>query len=680
MIVKHRTFLAGFFALYAALSLPIYVTPSAYATRVVDCIEGQFKYTLLDSIPYPATTAQAKTLIARLQKSIYAPNVKGMMARVESLSSEEREDLWAMVNKLQMNHAENTPASQLASRRITINTNQRRRAQQMGGKDESPDPSPPFKLTSDIKRPEGMPDGVYQLSSGKNAFYFETLEHHQLKNKDGQPVEIVYQQQTKDGKWVTQTGGYAAADSSHGWDGRPEIQPDGKGGHELVITQGAMELPVNRRGASEGARELPYVAEDNPTRSRHVFELHQWIPASKGKPAQLVVRDRGSILNMEPSDDRRWIEIDESGKILPHSPDESGSYIGKLLHAHGYGENFVPDPKDPRKMYVDPDGYTWRIFDMVTAETKIRNPDGTFKYIPTETRAVAYRMDPKNPSKVVPAGVLLPNGKPANAPVFFTSNHFPGTNVPIPATIRYAYDTRGHAVEKRMLQEDGTVKVITKNVPQGEPALLNEGLNLVPGVVQIGKKRYFLGTNSGGEYTSGQPLPGSKEDTQYGAYLWFREEHEGPVGAYHPVLTADGKNLEDQLRDLRQMYLFSWGPGRAQAFKEEVAHADAAKSGAAKGVSTKGVSEDEGDFDIVNENGRWWLKLHAVDVHRVKNGLPKAGYVGQPMFNDGFRRHQMTIPISFVEKNGLPSIEIDDPKFAKDLEEWRKRKAAAQRQ
>jgi hypothetical protein len=480
-----------------------------------------------------------------------------------------------------------------------------------------------------------MPAGVYQLSSGNHAYLFKSTQDL-LKNKRPEAFEIVYQQQTRDGKWVTQTGGYAAPDSSRGWDGRFEYQPNGKGGYELIVTQGSMELPVNFRGTASNARELPHVAEDNPTRSRHIYTPVQWIPASKGKRAQLVVRDQGSILNMQPSVERRWIEIDET--------------TGKLLHAHGYGENFVPDPADPRKMWVDPDGYTWRIFDMVTAETKIKNPDGTFRYIPTETRSVAFRMDPKNPSKKVPDGVLLPNGKPANAPVFLTHNYFPGTNTPIPATVRYAFDTRGHAVEKRVLQEDGTVKVISENVPQGEPAVLTEGFNLVPGTVRIGNKEYFLGTNSAGEYTSGG-VPDGKKETQYGSYLWVRSKEEGPIGPYRPILTSDGKDFHDMTKELTQMYGMSWGIGRGQAFKDDV-------------------------FNVVYENGRYWLKAHGVDVDLLAADHPQMGYPETAkQFADDYRRHQLTIPISFVEKDGKPSIQVDDPKVMRDLAEWRKRRA-----
>jgi len=585
---------------------------------------------MLGAIHYPATSAQAQELISMLERSVYRDAVLEMKSRIGNLSSAEREKLWRMANKVVWRQSEKTPAHQVASRRITLNTNVNRRAHSSGGWDESPDPAPPFKLSSSDPRPDGMPAGVYQLSSGNHAYLFNSTEDL-LKNKKPQAFEIVYQQRTKDGRWVTQTGGYAAPNSSRGWDGRFAFQPDGKGGHQLVVTQGAMELPVNFRKAAPGARDLPHVVEDNQTRSRHLFTPTEWIPAKNGKRAQLVVRDQGSILDMQPSVERRWIEIDEK--------------TGKLLHAHGYGENFVPDPQDPRKMWVDQDGYSWRIFDMVTAETKFKDPDGSFKFIPTETRAVAFRMDPKNPSKKVPEGVLLPDGKRADLPVFLTSNDLPGTHERVPATVRYAFKPSGHAVEKRILQEDGTVKVITENVPQNEPAVLNEGFNPLPGTARVGQHEYYLGTNSAGEYTSGG-VPDGGDETQYGTYLWAREKSAGPIGPYKPVLTSDGKNFEDMTKDLTQMYGLSWGVGRGQMFRDE--------------------------------SGQLWLKAHGVDVDLLAADHRQFGYPKtHDQFANGYRRHQLTIPISLAERDGRLSIQVDDPKVLKDLEEWRKRRASA---
>lgn len=665
MILRHRTILPGFVALYAVLTFPLFVTSVAHASGVVECIAGQFNYTLIDTIPYPETTAQAKVMIARLEKSVYKLQVLPMKNHVETLSADEREALWRMANKTHWRHAEETSADQLASRRITMNTNQRRNAHQDGGWDESPDPAPPFEMKHDDPRPAGMPVGVYQLSSGNHAYLFKSLDDS-LKNKSSEAFEIVYQQQTKDGRWVTQAGGYAAPDSSRGWDGRFEIQPDGKGGHQLVITQGAMELTSNLRGAAADSRILPHVSEDNQTRSRHIFTPVEWIPAKKGKRAQLVVRDQGSILNMEPSVERRWIEIDDKS--------------GKLLHAHGYGENFVPDPVDPRKMWVDPDGYTWRIFDMVTAETKIKNPDGTFKYIPTETRAVAYRMDPKNPSKRVPDGVLLPNGKPASAPVFLTHNHDPVTNEPIPATVRYAFDTSGHAVEKRSIQEDGSVKVITENVPQNERAVLNEGFNLLSGTIKMNGEEYYVGTNSAGEYTSGG-VPKGDKDTQYGTYLWVRKKKDGPIGPYTPIMTDDGKDFQDMTKVLTQMYGLSWGVGRGQPFREILSNRKLSSNLAGAGATTavkKGIGPGSNTV-LRSDDGRLWLKAHGVDVDLLESRLPQHGYPKTSAdFANRYRRHQLTIPISFSLRNGKPYMEIDDPKVAKDYEEWKKRRAAAQ--
>jgi len=628
MRVRVQCFLVSFAALWAAFNTPIYPTSLGYAAGLSGCLSSRLSSSLLDEVLYPATTEQASKLISRLERSVYQRAVLDMKSHVDTLTAAEREKLWRMANKLSWRHAEDSAAHQPASRRITMNTNRRRKAHQSGGWDESPDPAPPFEMKPTDPRPAGMPAGVFQLSSGNSGYLFRSTQDL-LKNKKSEPFEIVYQQVTSDGRVVTQKGGYAAPDSSRGWDGRFEFQPDGKGGHELIVTQGAMELPVNYRGAPAGSRDLPHVADDNATRSRHIFTPIQWIPASPGKRAQLVVRDQGSILNMKPSVEKRWIETDKNGR---------------LLHAHGYGENFVPDPADPRKMWVDQDGYSWRIFDMVTAETKIENPDGSFRYIPNETRAVAYRMDPKNSSKVVSEGVLLPNGKPANAPVFLTGNHFPGTQERIPATVRYAFNTHGKAVEKRYLQEDGTVKSIVHNVPQDEPAVLNEGFNPVSKPIRINNHEYYLGVNSAGEYTSGG-VPGGDQETQYGIYLWFRNKKDGPIGRYQPVMTPDGKDFHDMTKDLTQMYGLSWGIGRGQAFQDEY--------------------------------GQWWLKAHGVDVDLLPDTHPQFGYPPTAQqFADDFRRHQLTIPISFVEKNGLPAIQIDDPKVARDLAEWRNRRSS----
>ena len=563
-------------------------------------------------------------MMKSLEASVYAPVIDEWNTRGTKLSLSEKEKLWRMHRKAEWRLPDAGLEGAPPENRIKLLTQRDRKAYQWGGEDEKADPAAPFTMKKGYPRPKGMPLGSYNLSSGSWGLRYESTAA-MLRNETPTEFEIVYQQVTHDGQIVTQHGGYADPNSSRGWDGRLEYQPDGKGGREIVITQGAMELPGNLQGAERGVRPLPEVSRDNEFRARHLFKMQEWIPAKNGQSAKLIVRDAGSILDFKPTTERRYIQVGQDGN---------------LIHAHGYGEVPIPDPADPQKVWVDPKtNRTYRVFDMVTKETTYEEtlPNGEVirRFVPTETKSVGVAMDSLNPSKRDPKAPY----------VFFTQNQIPGTDTPMPATIRYAYKTEGKAVEQRILQPDGKVKIITDNIPQNEPALLGEGLNFAERPVKIGKESFYVATNSGGEYTSGG-LP-VKNQKFYGTYFWLRNVKEGPVGPYHPVMTADGKDMKDMFREVTQMYGGSWGIGRTQLFDPELEYL--------------------------------WAKAHMHDVDLLPDNPERFPHSGYPregeVFANAYRRHQLAFPVEVVVENGQPVLQIADPRVRADLIAWRKRQA-----
>ncbi|OFZ01437.1 MAG: hypothetical protein A2070_13870 [Bdellovibrionales bacterium GWC1_52_8] len=531
--------------------------------------------------------------------------------------------------------ADKVPLGSPPERRVKIKTNIQRHAGQHGGLDESADPAAPFVLHENDPRPKGLKAGAYWLNSGQYGYYSETVDQGLRGGpKATKRFRIVYLHETPDGKLVRQKGGYAAPNSSWGWDGRFEMQPNGKGGWNLMVTQGAMELPGNLRGAKPGAKDLPEISKHNYARSRHIFE------PVKFEGDALYVIDKGSILEMKPSTvAKEWVSADPAGN---------------LLHAHGYGENFIPDPKDPRKMWLDEFGYPVRIFDMVTEQTTMRLHDGSLEAIPSRTQSIAVRMDPKNPSKLVAKGTKLPNGKPADEFIVVMSEelpHSPGR--PAESAIRMdvtlgSKDTAGGIpVERRVVNADRTV-TITQN-PPGKPPTLVEGFNPVPGVVELPSgRKYWLSTFSASEYTAGAKVPAGQKKWRYGSYLGFRPAEQGPLGRYQPVteMTKKGEDFADVLEDFTEHYGLSWGTGRPQIYQDG--------------------------------QGRWWMDAHAVDTDLLPAGHPKSGYPpNAKAFADDYRRHKISIPIKWTEKNGQPWLEIDDVEVAKEITEYRKTKAAA---
>lgn len=560
---------------------------------------------------FPETSVQVEAHFQFLEHSVYAPIISEWRQRATSLSRVEKEKLWRMSTKNAWRQSDFEHAA-LPERRMKLLTNRERKAFDWGGADENADPAAPFVIHANDVRPTGMPTGSYSLSSGKTGYLYSSTEK-MLRNENPVAFEIEFQQVSHDGRIAVQQGGYASPDGSWGWDGRFELQPDGKGDHELIMTQGAMELPVNLVGSDANAPLSPQVSRDNEFRSRHLFRLTEWVPSKNNHPAKLIVRDEGSIFRFKPTTEHRWIQADSKGK---------------LLHAHGYGENFLPDDKDPRKLWTDAEGYSWRVFDMVTEETTLDSK----RFVPTETRSVAVAMDRKDASRI-------DKNKPF---VFLTSNRRPDTSEPYPATVRYAYDTSGVATEKRFIHGAGHVDTVTQNISQNTVALLNEGLNFFQEPITLKNKSYFVGTNSAGEYTSG----GLREDGQkfYGTYLWYREASQGRIGEYLPVLDESGHDLKDMFREVTQMYGGSWGIGRVQLFKE---------------------------------GNEIWAKAHMVDVDLLPNDrerFPLSGYPREgEVFTHSYRRHQILIPVRFIEKKGQPFLEVADPQVTKDLKAWRKR-------
>ncbi|MBC7397151.1 MAG: hypothetical protein H7333_06880 [Bdellovibrionales bacterium] len=570
---------------------------------------------------YPQTPVEMEAMMSDLSSTVYAPVIQKWKRSGNVLDKLQVERLWRMSRKLEWRQTDLLPSCALAERRIKLLTQKSWQAYQWGGDDESADPAAPFVIQDSDPKPAGMPAGSYAMNSGRIAHYYSST-NAMLRNEEPVSFEIEFQQVARDGRIAIQKKGSTEAGESLGWDGRFEYQPDTNGAFELVITQGAMELPVNLVGASPKAPLSPRVSEHNQFRSRHLFKLRKWVPARRNKLAKLIVRDAGSILGFKPTIEQRYIQMDKKGV---------------LIHAHGYGENFFPDPLNPQKPWIDEGGYLWRAFDMVTRETTLAKKSRSGKIeqwtIPTETRAVAVRMDPKKPFKMDPNASF----------VFLTSNEIPGTHQPLPATVRYAFNTKGRAIEQRWINEAGNVEVTSTSVPQSAPALLNEGLNFAERPVVLGRESFYIATNSGGEYTSGGlPRPNQKF---YGTYLWYRNVKEGRIGAYHPVLTADHQDAKDMFREITQMYGASWGIGRAQIF---------------------GGNQDS-----------LWAKAHMVDVDLLNEdqvNFPPSGYPSNnAVFTHAYRRHQIEIPIEIVEENSEPVIQVSDPQVKEDLKAWRVR-------
>lgn len=469
--------------LFLLLSSLAFAAPLASANPCLDPIKLAFSTPSTHlHLPFPQSEAQVKAMMKSLEASVYAPVIDEWNARGTKLSLSENEKLWRMHRKAEWRLPDAGPEGAPPENRIKLLTQRDRKAYQWGGEDEKADPAAPFTMKKGYPRPKGMPLGSYNLSSGSWGLRYESTAA-MLRNETPTEFEIVYQQVTHDGQIVTQHGGYADPNSSRGWDGRLEYQPDGKGRREIVITQGAMD-PLN------------------------------------------------------------------------------------------------PSKRDPKAPYV-----------------------------------------------------------------FFTQNQIPGTDTPMPATIRYAYKTEGKAVEQRILQPDGKVKIITDNIPQNEPALLGEGLNFAERPVKIGKESFYVATNSGGEYTSGG-LP-VKNQKFYGTYFWLRNVKDGPVGLYHPVMTADGKDMKDMFREVTQMYGGNWGIGRTQLFDPELEYL--------------------------------WAKAHMHDVDLLPDNPERFPHSGYPregeVFANAYRRHQLAFPVEVVVENGQPVLQIADPRVSADLIAWRKRQA-----
>lgn len=572
---------------------------------------------------YPDNPQAVANLLTSLEKSVYGPVIREWRNQSGSLSKDQIEKLWRMGRKAHWRDTDQVSLdSFLAERRIKILTQKNWKAFQWGGEEENADPAAPFEIQESDARPKGMPAGSYALNSGQiGHWYPSTLA--MLRNEDPVKFEIEFQQVAKDGRIMVQRKTTAEADESLGWDGRFEFQPLANGKFEIVLTQGAMELPVNLIGAAPDAPLEPRVSENNEFRSRHIFHLREWISGTHRSPPKLVVRDEGSVLGFHPTIEKRYIQVDRNGRIQ---------------HAHGYGENFLPDFTQANKPWLDEKGDFWRVFDMVTKETTIerhlKSGELHYDFIPTETRAVAVKMDRKNP------GI-----RDLQSPfIFVTSNQLPGTVQAMPTTMRYAFDTRGKAIEQRWVNQNGTVTVMKAQVPQNAPALLNEGLNFAECTAQFSDGAFYIATNSSGEYTSGG-LPAVNQKF-YGTYLWYRPVSAGRVGAYLPLLNDAKSDAKDIFREITQMYGASWGIGRTQLFGKQ--------------------------------GSTLWAKAHMVDVDLLPEDplrFPPSGYpADNAVFTNAYRRHQIEIPVEFVEERGLPSIRVADPEVQADLVAWRARR------
>ncbi len=516
---------------------------------------------------------------------------------------------------------------------IVFLSNLERRAGQMGGKQESADPSDYFKFSkNDPLLPAGMPAGVYSSNSGKYFYRYDSFEDAHLGGQGAaETFEFVYQHRLPDGRIVAQSGEYAAPDSSWGWDGRFEIQTDIDGRDELVITQGAMELPRKLRGANADAGDLPKISRHNYARTRHVFKVEKF---ENGK---LYVIDQGSILGMEPDATGDWISYQAVRR-------SDGATQNLLKHAHGYGENFIPDPKDTRRMWKDDDGYVIRIFDMVVEEVHVEWPGGRIEKIPSKTRAIGYRMDPRDPSKKVAPGTLLSNGKPADAGIVFMSEELPGRPGSVAKSARRGHSIAGAKVlEVRTVNMDGTVTV-EKNPTRPITISLVEGFNPVAGEVTLPSgKRVYLGTYSAGEYTWGGILENGDKPGRYGTYIGYRLVEEGRVGPYRPVteLRKGEMDFLDHFEDLTEYANLIWGIGRPQAYKTPF--------------------------------GKWRVIAHAGDGDTLRKGLPKAGYpASHKDFDEGYRRMKIDIPIRWGELNGEPVIELNDLTVREKVRQYRR--------
>ena len=136
-------------------------------------------------------------------------------------------------------------------RKVKIFTNRKRIAGQQGGPDEKPDPAAPFIISEAEGKLYGLPAGVYLFSSGKTFYYAKNLKDFHRGGPSGKKAyELVVSYVMADGREVEQAGGYAAANSSRGWDARLELEPLSDGSYRLVVTQGAMELPAKLEGGN----------------------------------------------------------------------------------------------------------------------------------------------------------------------------------------------------------------------------------------------------------------------------------------------------------------------------------------------------------------------------------------------------------------------------------------------
>jgi hypothetical protein len=560
-----------------------------------------------------------------------APSVQAKLAGVYCpilLDARHDPDLMSRLeSKSRMRKKKKLMPDGSASREVSIVTLLERKAGQMGGMDEQPDPAAGFVLKAgDPLLKPGMEPGVYWTNSGRYVTRTESITRGaQGGRRLGEKYELVMQYRAPDGTILHQQGGYADPDSSWGWDVRFEIQVDDHGREELVLTQGAMPLVDGK---------LPGIKAHNNMRARAVFKI------DRVEDGRIYATYEGPILDYHPDKSGDWIQYE-----TVKGP--KGEPIHIVKSAHGYGENYIPDLKDPQRMWKDEYGYTVRIFDMVVQETHVRWPNGHVEKIPSRTRGIAYRMDPKNPSKRVPAGTKLPNGEPADHGIVIVSEELPTTGQPAKSTLRIQdrYMKDAEVLEVRTLNMDGTVTV-QKN-PKGPVRItLVEGFNMVPGIVRLPSgKEFHVGTFSASEYTWGGILDDGTKPGRYGSYVAFRERRAGPLGLFKVVTDKNGNDFHDFLEAFGELYGFGWGPGRPQAYQDEFGH--------------------------------WWMDVHAVDTDLLRKDLPKAGFPDTPeKFADGYRRQKIRVPIKWVEKNGMPAFEIDDPQVMSEIRQYLKKKAA----
>ena len=268
------------------------------------------------------------------------------------------------------------------------------------------------------------------------------------------------------------------------------------------------------------------------------------------------------------------------GSIHGNRPSADGRWILRgedQMHAHGYGSRMIRDATGAP--WRDPQGAMWMAYEEVTEEKVME--DG--RRLPYATEIFARRM---NEDLTVSVG----------GPVRLSS-FTPWQDSDRPFVASYRRD------------------------PQGRPAgFLVEGPN--PILMAIGERKFWVIFFSAGDFVS-----------EYGNYMMYREENEGPIGPYKHVVDFPNSPLAELVnvtQSLAEKLGLTWS-GRLNPFYDQ--------------------------------QGQLWGLMHGIFKDEIPDGWVKSGWPRTPEEFICYARRVFLVPLKAELKDGQPVVRIDDPKL-----------------